>query len=127
MHDNAFTAHVALKVVEDLKGDRDAFIKTLFKHRDLFINSATEEISMLEVRKRFAHVAVEEKFFDHLGMFVGYLKDWPGATDKAWQEQKDAIALNITQSPTHLIGGKIAGDDSINWDLAQWTSFISSS
>ena len=120
--DNSFGAHVAVKVVEEAyvngPSARDDFIQCLFENREQFINSATEERSMLDVRKIFARIAVKNKFFDHEGIFVGYLRDWPGSIDKAWEEQKQAIALNVTECPTHVLRHTIIAQGPKALDLA---------
>mmetsp|Transcript_12125 Transcript_12125/g.36558 ORF Transcript_12125/g.36558 Transcript_12125/m.36558 type:complete len:206 (+) Transcript_12125:3-620(+) len=128
-HDNAFAAHVALKVVEDLKGSeaREAFVRVLYDNRDLYTNAATEETSTMAKRKLFADFAVDNGFFDHPGMFVGYLKDFPGATEQAWLEQKESLALAVTDSPAHLIKGTtlLQGPDPYAaWTLADWSRFL---
>mmetsp|Transcript_30879 Transcript_30879/g.99624 ORF Transcript_30879/g.99624 Transcript_30879/m.99624 type:complete len:196 (+) Transcript_30879:28-615(+) len=129
-HVNAFTAHTAVKVVEDLKGDREKFIATLYKHRDAYINSATEDLSLMEVRTKLARVAVDEGFFDHVGMFVGYLKgdlqDGQGAIDAAWKEHQESIHKHVVESPTHLVNNttRFEGPESLAWSLDDWKAFL---
>mmetsp|Transcript_20460 Transcript_20460/g.44314 ORF Transcript_20460/g.44314 Transcript_20460/m.44314 type:complete len:188 (-) Transcript_20460:108-671(-) len=136
LHPQAFPAQCAANLIANKsKGGAQAkmnFINACFRQQDLYRNAAVPDARPSEIDAIFATIAQGCGVLDSddgegdftNDFFLANLHDWDLAVKPAWAEHKEALALGVVGTPSHVIEGKIVQGTESSWGPEEWAEKV---